>query len=219
MRIKRIILIFTCGNTYFSILKLQHYNACMLRHGPRLLPLKKSLITTFCLCLLLLTACNINQNDEVIEFNTRFPNDDLMIESQESHYFDYTAKITITNENTVENNLDVIYSVDITMKDKSETYKDVSLTCAIDERSIELFKLPMRQYFGTASDDLITLSSDNFGIESVLRTPLDIQNQTVNKNDMILALKYPLKVLVTFDGNTEFVRIDSEKITFEWLVD
>lgn len=164
----------------------------------------------FMLTLLLLTGCSWFTGEKVVAYNTNFPDDSTLIHSNDSNFFDYAVVVSITEETDL---LMVTYKTSIQLKDKSKTIQNVGMTCVIES---DLLAFPNRQFFGTILDDTTTLSKDNFGIETALRTPLKSSLTPKDKDTIIKDLTQPIKVMVTSDDGTEWVLLDPSQITIQW---
>ncbi len=177
------------------------------------MPIKKYYVAFLLLAIFFLSAC---RQEVMVDINN-LPNPSnplpALKSSKESSLFDYKAQIRVDKVDANGGNIQLIYSVSVALKDRSQPVKDVVGTCYLDDSVSNITKFPFRKTFGSyLSSSPITLNDKYHTLELNLGTSID-QSLNLSKDEIEKILKVPLKVSVKWDNGQEYVEIPLEDIT------
>ena len=170
----------------------------------------KFILFTF-LLLLALLLCFLytnkdNKSNNVIAYDEKEINENLLIDSDKSNNFDYHLSVYLKKEKDEYRYMNVIYKLRITPK-TNDIYDKVMVTAFLDKSLKNAFAVQNFLGFGTDISEDITLDSSNKGLEVGRSTLLtDYYNIDTLKDYLIK----DVKVKVVWKSGEEYVILSPE---------
>ncbi len=152
----------------------------------------------------------VNINDDF--FVSKITSDADFIDSGTSKYFTYTATVRVDDSRGAYDLVPVDYIIDVTPK-APDTFPNVLVTAFLDDKMQNWIVTDNVLYFGTKKTEQITIrKNNNTGIVTGKTAWI---KSGYDRDALERDLKLPIKVKVSWEGNTEYAVISNAGVQFK----